>query len=71
MTGKPIDLPPQIARAFVKDMKAFFAEENLIKRDDIAARQLSALNEYRGRQEKPLRLSDVKAMFLELNGIVG
>ena len=26
MTGKPLDLPPDVARAFVKDMKAFFAE---------------------------------------------
>jgi hypothetical protein len=62
----PIELPPAIARAFVKDMKAFFAEENRYKQDEIAARQLSALNEYRGRQDKPLRLSDVKAMFLEM-----
>ena len=29
----PIDLPPKVARLFVKDMKAFFAEENQIKRD--------------------------------------
>jgi hypothetical protein len=26
MTGKPLDLPPAIARAFVKDMRAYFAE---------------------------------------------
>jgi len=25
---KPIDLPPAVARAFVKDMRAFFAEED-------------------------------------------
>jgi len=48
MTRKPLDLPPEVARAFVTDMKAFFAEENLIKRDEIAARQLSVLNQYRG-----------------------
>jgi hypothetical protein len=62
----PLELPPAVARAFVKDMKAFFQEENPYKQDEIAARQLSALNEYRGRQDKPLRLSDVKAMFLEI-----
>jgi hypothetical protein len=60
---QPLDLPPGIARAFIKDMKAFFAEENRSKQDEIAARQLSALNEYRGRQENPLRLSDIKMMF--------
>ena len=66
MIRKPLELPPAVARAFVKDMKAYFAEENPYKQDEIAARQLSALNEYRGRQDKPLRLSDVKAMFLEM-----
>jgi hypothetical protein len=29
--------PP--SRAFVRDMRAFFAEKNTIKRDEIAARQ--------------------------------
>jgi hypothetical protein len=66
MIRKPLDLPPKVARAFVADMKAYFAEENGHKRDEIAARQLSALNEFRGRQEKPLRLSDVKEMFRQM-----
>jgi len=67
MTSKLLDLPlAAVARAFVKDMTAFFAEEDKHKRDEIAARQLSALNEYRGRREKPLRLSDVKEMFREM-----
>jgi hypothetical protein len=34
-----IDLPPDIAKAFVRDMRANFAEKNAIKRDEIAARQ--------------------------------
>ena len=63
MPPKPIDLPPEVARRFVADMRAFFTEEDVHKRDVIAARQLSALNEFRGRQEKPLRVSDIKAMF--------
>jgi hypothetical protein len=40
---KPLDIPPKVARAFVKDMKAFFAEEKQIKRDEIAACKLHAL----------------------------
>jgi hypothetical protein len=36
-------LPTAVARRFVKDMYAFHAEENAIKRDEIAARQLHAL----------------------------
>jgi hypothetical protein len=63
MIRKTLELPPSIARAFVKDVRAFFAEEDKHRQDEIAARQLSALNEHRGRQEKPLRLSDIKMMF--------
>jgi hypothetical protein len=38
MPRKPIELPPAVARAFVKDMRAFLVEKNAIKRDKIAAR---------------------------------
>jgi hypothetical protein len=60
MPRKPIELPPVVARAFVKNMRAFLAEENTIKRDEIAARQLHALKQhYTGK----LQLFDVKEMF--------
>ena len=39
MPRKPIELPPAVARRFVEDMRAFHAEKNSIKRDEIAARQ--------------------------------
>ena len=65
MLNKPLDLPPAVARAFVEDMRAFFAEDNPIKRDGIAVRQLRALREHQGPREKPLRLSDVKQVFLQ------
>jgi hypothetical protein len=68
---KPLELPPAVARAFVKDMKAYFAEENQGKQDEIALRQLHVLKEHQGPREKPLRLSDVKQMFREMKGIVG
>ena len=61
-----LDLPAAVARSFVADMKAYFAEANRYKQDEIAARQLSALNEYRGRQDRPLWLSDVKEMFRQM-----
>ena len=63
---KPIDLPPEVARRFMEDLRAFFAEKNTIKRDEIAIRQLVALNEYLGRREKPLRVSDVREMFWQM-----
>jgi hypothetical protein len=43
MPRKTIELPPAVARRFVEDMRAFHAEPNAIKRDEIAARQLHAL----------------------------
>jgi hypothetical protein len=32
----PIELPPEVAREFMKDLRAFLAEQNAIKRDEIA-----------------------------------
>jgi hypothetical protein len=34
--GKPIKLPPEVAKAFVRDMRAFFAEKSNIKADALA-----------------------------------
>jgi hypothetical protein len=63
---KPLNLPPAVARAFVKDMEAYFTEEDRRKRDEIAPRQLHVLREYQGPREETLGLSDVKAMFLQM-----
>jgi hypothetical protein len=63
MPLKLIELPPAVARRFVEDMRAFHAEPNAIKRDEIAARQLYALRDYQEPRQGKLRLSDVKEMF--------
>jgi hypothetical protein len=47
-------------------MRAFHAETNAIKRDEIAARQLPALQQFQGTRDKELRLIDVKEIFQEL-----
>jgi hypothetical protein len=44
-------------------MRAFFAEKNTIKADGIAARQLHALKQHHSGK---LKLTDVKAMFLQM-----
>jgi hypothetical protein len=63
MPRKELDLPPEVAKAFVRDMHAFFAEKNGVKADGIAAGTLHMLKEhYPGK----LRLTDVKAMFLQM-----
>lgn len=67
----PLELPPNVARAFWIDLRAYWAEEDGHKRDAIAVRQLHLLKEHQSPRDKPLRLSDVKAMFLEMKGVVG
>jgi hypothetical protein len=42
--AKPLDVPMEVAKAFVKDMRAYFAEPNAIKRDEIASRQMFVLS---------------------------
>jgi len=66
MPSKPIELPPRVAKAFVNDMRAFLATPNTLKQDEIAARQLQALNEHRRPRDKKLRLADAKEMFLQM-----
>jgi hypothetical protein len=62
--SKPLDLPLDVAKAFIKDMHAFFAAGGTgVKADGIAAMQLHALKQhYSGK----LRITDVKRMFLEM-----
>jgi hypothetical protein len=66
MSRKPLDLPPAVAKALAKDMAAYFAEEDRLKRNEIALRQLHVLREHQGPREETLRLSDVKAMFIKM-----
>jgi hypothetical protein len=62
----PLELPPSVANAFVSATRDYFAELDNTKQDAIAAHQLDVLRLYQSPQEKKLRLSDVKAMFLEI-----
>ena len=41
MPNKPIELPPKVAQAFVRDMRAFFKAKNQLKQDEIAPLCLS------------------------------
>jgi hypothetical protein len=63
---KPFHLPPPIAESFARDMKAYFAEENAIKRDEIVSRQLTALRQFQRPREKRLSLADVIEMFVQM-----
>jgi hypothetical protein len=66
MPSKPTELPPTIARDFVRDMRAFHAEKDAIKRDEIASRQIHLLRQFQGKSERPIKLHQVKEIFEEM-----
>ena len=63
MARKPLELPPSVGRSFMADLRAFYAEDNPIKRDEIAARQVRTLNEHRRPRDPKVRVADVKQLF--------
>ena len=64
MPRKSIDLPPEVARAFVTGMRVFFAVgHDTIKQDEIAARRLWLLKQH---WNGNLRITDVRAMFRQM-----
>jgi probable addiction module antidote protein len=60
---KKPNLPPDVARAFVKDMRAYFGENHPIRRNEIARRQLVALRDYNPSSVRELLLPDIYEMF--------
>ena len=64
MISKPLNFPPVVAEAFARDMAAYFAEDDPLRRDEIALHQLLVLKQLRDPREKPLLLSDIKRMFV-------
>jgi hypothetical protein len=61
---------PAVARSFAKDMRAYHATNDTIKREEIAARQAWLLSEHLGPREKKLRLIDVRQMFVEMKDYI-
>ena len=60
---KPLEIPPQAAKAFVRDMKAFFKASGQLVQDEIAAKQVWLLKQHLPRGTK-LRISDVKELLM-------
>jgi hypothetical protein len=69
---KPIELviPPEAAKAFVRDMRAFFKAKGQLMQDDIAAKQVWLLKQHLPRGTK-LRTSDVKELFHQMKDHTG
>jgi hypothetical protein len=56
-------LEPAVARQFIADLQAYYAEDDAVKRDEIANRQLRALRQFQRPREERFRLADVKRLF--------
>ena len=52
MPSKPIEHRPR-SKAFVADMRAFFAAKESLQRDEIAARQIHVLRRFPRARERP------------------
>jgi hypothetical protein len=63
---KPLELPLAVAKTFARDMRAFFEARTQLEQDEIASRQLHALQAFQRPRDKKLRLADVKRIFLEM-----
>ena len=65
MLRRQLEIPPEAAVAFVRDMRAFFKANGQLVQDEIAAKQVWLLKQHLPRGTK-LRTSDVKELFYRL-----
>jgi hypothetical protein len=62
MPRKPIEILPAAAKAFMRDLKAFFKETDPHKRDLIAGDQMRALWEHQRPGDRRVNILDVKEL---------
>ncbi|NLS69612.1 hypothetical protein E3H11_11935 [Bradyrhizobium brasilense] len=62
ITRKALEIPPDVARQFAANMRAFHAEYDPLKRDEIAADTRHLILEHMPKDTK-LRLADVLELF--------
>ena len=62
MSQKPLDLPMQVAKAFVKDTRAYRAKPNTIKRDEDRRATAAAFRQFNMPRANKLQTHDVKEM---------
>jgi len=67
MPRKAFELPPGVARQFVRDMKAYFAAGRSPKADAIAATQAWLLSEHTA---KTVKVHEVRQLFHEMKDLV-
>jgi hypothetical protein len=60
MRSKPLELPPDVARRFLEDMRAFHAEKNTVKAAEIAAPDLAASLRHRSAESWAMTVRLIK-----------
>jgi hypothetical protein len=65
MMRKPLEIPPDAARAFVRDMKAYFRTKDLYKRTEIAAKQSWLLQQHMPHGTR-VRIGEVRELFARM-----
>jgi len=65
MLRKQIEIPPEAAKAYVRDMKKFFMAKALLDQDEVAAGTAWMLKNHLPRGTK-LRITEVKELFLQM-----
>jgi hypothetical protein len=65
MLRKPLELLPEVAKAFVWDMELFFKAKTVLDRDQVAAGIAWMLKDHLPRATK-LRITEVKELFLQM-----
>jgi hypothetical protein len=65
MLRKQLEIPPEVAERFVRDMKAYFKAQPGIDRDEVAAGTAWMLKNHLPRGTK-LRITDMKDSFWQM-----
>lgn len=61
----PIEIPPEAAKAFMRDLRAYHATKNGDKRTEIAARQAEQLSKH---VRSVVKLAEVRDLFRRMRG---
>lgn len=63
MPRRPLDLPPEVAQEFMRDLEAYFAATTGLAKEEIAARQLRTLREHLRPSDGRLTVNNVRDLF--------
>jgi hypothetical protein len=68
LSGRPIEELVKVKNRSHPATQAYYAEDDAVKRDVIAGRQLDALRQYQRPRQEKFKLDDVKRLFELMRG---